>query len=338
VKDDSKAPSRVVETRPIKGISADQLLAEKGTELGLEPLTTCLKGRLPITVSDVNRPGLCLAGFRENFLYERIQILGETEVLFLNTLTEESRRQAISRLLDYDLPVIIVTKSLTVPPFLLATADEKGTPVFRTPLSTTPFIHQLASYLADVFAARAMVHGSLVDVYGVGLLITGKSGIGKSECALDLVERGHRLVADDMVVITRGQKGLLLGTSNERLQYHMEIRGIGIIDVRSMFGIRAIRPRKQIDVEVVLREWGANVEYDRLGLDEEKRAILGVKIPQVAIPIVPGKNITVVAEVVALNYLLKAHGVHSAARLNESLIRGMKNDREWLGGARDASD
>ncbi len=338
MRDDATAPSRVVETRPVRGISAEQLLSEKGAELGLAPLTSCLKGRLPITVGDVNRPGLCLAGFRENFLYERIQILGETEVLFLNTLTEESRRVAISRLLDYDLPVIIVTKSLTVPPFLLATAEEKGTPVFRTPLSTTPFIHQLTSYLTDVFAPRAMVHGSLVDVYGVGLLITGKSGIGKSECALDLVERGHRLVADDMVIITRGQKGLLLGTSNERLKYHMEIRGIGIIDVRSMFGIRAIRPRKQIDVEIVLKEWGADVEYDRLGLDEEMRAILGVKVPVVTIPIVPGKNITVVAEVVALNHLLKSHGVNSAAQLNDSLIQGMKSDREWLGGARDASD
>jgi HPr kinase/phosphorylase len=286
----------------------------------------------------VNRPGLCMAGFRENFLYERIQILGETEILFLNTLSEEDRRQAISRLLDYDLPAIIVTKSLAVPPFLLALAEEKGTPVFRTPLSTTPFIHQITSYLNDLFAPRAVIHGSFVDVYGVGLLITGESGIGKSECALDLIERGHRLVADDMVVITRSQKGYLLGTSNERLKYHMEIRGIGIIDVRSMFGIRAIRPRKQIEVEIVLKEWGANVEYDRLGLDAEMRGIMGVKIPVVTIPIIPGKNITVVAEVVALNHLLKTHGIHSAAELNENLIKGMKNSREWLGGIRNASD
>jgi HPr kinase/phosphorylase len=323
---------------PTKGISADQLLKEKGVDLGLEPLVTSLKGKIPITVSDVNRPGLCMAGFRENFLYERIQILGETEILFLNTLSDEDRRQAISRLLDYDLPAVIVTKSLAVPPFLLALAEEKGTPVFRTPLSTTPFIHQLTSYLNDLFAPRAVIHGSLVDVYGVGLLITGESGIGKSECALDLVERGHRLVADDMVVITRSQKGFLLGTSNERLKYHMEIRGIGIIDVRSMFGIRAIRPRKQIEVEIVLKEWGANVEYDRLGLDAEMRGIMGVKIPVVTIPIVPGKNITVVAEVVALNHLLKTHGIHSAAELNQNLIQGMKNGREWLGGIRNASD
>lgn len=338
MKDQPPNPGRVQETRPIRGIPAERLLKEKGAELGLEPLSTNHKGKIPITVSDVNRPGLCMAGFRENFLFERIQILGETEILFLNTLSEEDRRQAISRLLDYDLPAIIVTKSLAVPPFLIALAEEKGTPVFRTPLSTTPFIHQLTSYLTDLFAPRAMVHGSLVDVYGVGLLITGESGIGKSECALDLVERGHRLVADDMVIITRSQKGLLLGTSNERLKYHMEIRGIGIIDVRSMFGIRAIRPRKQIDVEVVLKEWGANVEYDRLGLDEEMRGILGVKIPVVTIPIVPGKNITVVAEVVALNHLLKIHGVHSAAQLNASLIQDMKNDRAWLGGLRNASD
>lgn len=316
----------VVESRPVTGISAERLFREKGTELGLEAITQSLRGRIPITVSDVNRPGLCLAGFRENFLYERIQILGETEILFLDSLPESERGVAISRLMEFDLPAIIVTKSLPVPVRLLALAIERGTPVFRTPLSTTPFIHQLTSYLTDIFAPRATVHGSLVDVYGVGLLITGKSGIGKSECALDLVERGHRLVADDAVTILRTQKGFLVGRPSEHLKYHMEIRGIGIIDVRAMFGIRAIRPRKQIDVEVVLREWGRDVEYDRLGLDEERRSILGVKIPVVTIPIIPGKNITVVAEVVALNHLLRTHGTHSAAQLNERLIEAMRSE------------
>jgi HPr kinase/phosphorylase len=335
--DGSQGPHGIVETRPVAGISAEQLLAERGSELGLEPLTKA-KGKILITVSDVNRPGLCLAGFRENFLYERIQILGETEILFLGSLSETERSTAIATLMAYDLPAIIATKSLPVPPELLALAEEKGTPVFRTPLSTTPFIHQLTSYLADMFAPRAMVHASLVDVYGVGLLITGRSGIGKSECALDLVERGHRLVADDMVIITRSQKGVLLGASNSHLRYHMEIRGIGIIDVRSMFGIRAIRPRKQIDVEVVLKEWARDLEYDRLGLDEERHTILGVRVPVVTIPIIPGKNITVVAEVVALNHLLKVHGTHSAALLNASLIEAMKSGRRPTEGIDDRFD
>jgi len=321
---DARERPGVIETRAVKGITGERLFREWGKDLGLEALTSSIHGKVLVTVSDVNRPGLCLAGFRQNFLYERIQILGETELLYLDTLSEEELPIAISRLMDFDVPAIIVTKSLPAPSHLLALAEEKGTPVFRTPLSTTPFIHRLTSYLNDLFAPRATVHGSLVDVYGVGLMITGPSGIGKSECALDLIERGHRLVADDAVIITRTQKAILIGTSNEQLKYHMEIRGIGIIDVRSMFGIRAIRPRKAIDVEVVLHEWARDVEYDRLGLDEEQHTILGVKVPVVTVPIIPGKNITVIAEVVALNYLLKVHGTHSAAKLNESLIESMR--------------
>jgi HPr kinase/phosphorylase len=307
----------------MRGIQVEQLVAEKGVELELERLTRCVNARVPITVSDVNRPGLCLAGFTQNFLFERIQILGETEHLFLSTLSEEARVEAISRLLKFDLPVIIFSKSLPVPPLLLSLADERHIPVLRTPLSTTPFIHRLTSYLDDEFAPQTAIHGSLVDVYGVGMLITGQSGIGKSECALDLVERGHRLVADDMVIVTRTQKGFLIGTSNEHIRFHMEIRGIGIIDVRRMFGIRAIRPRKKIELAVELKDWEASVQYDRLGLEETFRSILGVKIPVVTVPINPGKNITVIAEVVALNQLLKEHGIHAAARLNDSLVDAM---------------
>jgi len=308
----------------MRGIQVEKLLEEKGTELELERLSQCAHGTIQITVSDVNRPGLCLAGFTQNFLFERIQILGETEHLFLSTLSEAMCQEAISRLLKYDLPVIIFTKSLPVPPYLLRLADERHIPVLRTPLSTTPFIHRLTSYLDDEFAPQTTIHGSIVDVYGVGMLITGKSGIGKSECALDLVERGHRLVADDMVVVTRTQKGFLIGTANEHLKYHMEIRGIGIIDVRRMFGIRAIRPRKKIELAIELREWEADVQYDRLGLEESFRSILGVKIPVVTVPINPGKNITVIAEAVALNQLLKEQGIHAAAELNKRLVDAMR--------------
>ncbi|HTM58480.1 MAG TPA: HPr(Ser) kinase/phosphatase, partial [Candidatus Udaeobacter sp.] len=189
-------------------------------------------------------------------------------------------------------------------------------------------------YLDLMFAPQTSVHGSLVDVYGVGLLFTGASGIGKSECALDLVERGHRLVADDVVTITRRHGDVLIGSGNQLLRHHMEIRGLGIIDVQAIFGIRSIRLQKRVEVEVNLREWSASEDYERVGLDDRKTAILGVEIPLVQVPITPGKNITVIAEVIALNYLVKVTGGYSPAeRLNQHLIEIMKRKsaaRSWV--------
>jgi len=198
-------------------------------------------------------------------------------------------------------------------------------PVLRTPQSTTPFIHSLTNYLDFMFAPHTTVHGSLVDVYGCGLLFTGRSGIGKSETALDLVERGHRLVADDVVTITRRHGDILVGSGSQLMRHHMEIRGLGIIDVQSIFGVRSIRLQKRVEVEVVLKEWSADEDYERMGLEDRKTAILGLEIPRVEVPIVPGKNVTVVAEVVALNYLVKVYGGYSPAeRLNQHLIELMK--------------
>ncbi|MFH1681248.1 MAG: HPr(Ser) kinase/phosphatase [Candidatus Eisenbacteria bacterium] len=309
----------------MRGISVQRFFEEKRDEYQLDALTESLSSARPITVSDVNRPGLALAGFTKNFLADRIQILGETEMLFLETLEERERLRAIDRLFDHDLPCVVVAKGLEFPRYLIDRGKRAGVPVLRTPLSTTPFIHQLTEYLEGVFAPRTHIHGSLVDAYGVGLLITGESGIGKSECALDLVERGHRLVADDLVIVTR-RRSELMGEASERLRDHMEIRGIGIIDVCRMFGIRAITRRKEISVEVRLKEWGTSVDYDRLGLEEKMTTILGLKIPVVTIPIIPGKNITVLIEVVAMNHLLRAHGIRPAEILNDSLIDAMKRE------------
>jgi HPr kinase/phosphorylase len=193
--------------------------------------------------------------------------------------------------------------------------------VIRTALPTTPFLHMLADHLEDVFAPRASVHASLVDVYGVGLLISGQSGIGKSEIALDLVERGHRLVADDVVEIIR-RGNVLIGRGSEHLRHFMEIRGIGIINVMDIFGIRAVRVQKRIEVEVRLEDW------DRLGLDEKYIDVLGVKIRQVVIPIYPGKNITVIAESISLNHMLKVYGIDAAKRFNKQLVDMMESDRK----------
>jgi HPr kinase/phosphorylase len=310
------------------------LFEDQREELQLEPLTESLASCREITISDIHRPGMALMGFVDNFLPERIQILAQTEFTYLATLSPKQVREAIDRLFQFQMPLIVVCKGLEVPPYLLERANEGQVPVLRTPQSTTPFIHSLTSYLDHMFAPQTTVHGSLVDVYGVGLLFTGRSGIGKSETALDLVERGHRLVADDVVTITRRHGDVLIGSGNQLLRHHMEIRGLGIIDVQAVFGVRAIRLQKRVEVEVNLREWSADEDYDRIGLDERKTGILTVEIPRVEVPIFPGKNVTVIAEVVALNYLVKVYGGYSPAeRLNQHLIELMKRKsaaRAWV--------
>jgi HPr kinase/phosphorylase len=309
----------------VEAVSVARLFEDQRQELLLEPLTESLASRLEITVSDIHRPGMALMGFVENFLPERIQILAQTELTYLATLTPELVRLAIDRLFQFEMPLIVVCKGLEVPPYLLQRANAAQVPVLRTPQSTTPFIHSLTAYLDFMFAPQSTVHGSLVDTYGVGLLFTGRSAIGKSETALDLVERGHRLVADDVVTITRRHGDVLIGTGNQLLRHHMEIRGLGIIDVQAVFGIRSIRLQKRVEVEVKLVEWSAEEEYERVGIDERKTSYLGVEIPQVQVPITPGKNITVIAEVVALNYLVRVTGGYSPAeRLNQHLIELMK--------------
>ncbi len=315
-------------------LSAARLFEDQREDLQLEPLTESLASRREITVSDIHRPGMALMGFVENFLPERIQIMAQTELTYLATLTPGQVREAVDRLFQFDMPLIVVCKGLEVPPYLIQRANQQQVPVLRTPQSTTPFIHSLTAYLDYMFAPQVSVHGSLVDVYGCGLLFTGRSAIGKSETALDLVERGHRLVADDVVTITRRHGDVLIGSSNQLLRHHMEIRGLGIIDVQAVFGIRSIRLQKRVEVEVRLAEWSKDADYERVGIDERRTNILDVEIPLVEVPITPGKNITVIAEVIALNYLVKVYGGYSPAeRLNQHLIELMKRKsaaRAWV--------
>jgi HPr kinase/phosphorylase len=309
----------------LKTLGVTRLFEDQREELQLELLTDSLASRTEITVSDINRPGMALMGFVENFLPERIQILAQTELTYLATLAPAGVEEALDRLFQFTMPLLVVCKGLEVPPYLVRRANEAKVPVLRTPLSTTPFIHSLTSYLDFMFAPTVSVHGSLVDVYGCGLLFTGRSAVGKSETALDLVERGHRLVADDVVTITRRHGDVLIGSGNQLLRHHMEIRGLGIIDVQSIFGIRSIRLQKRVEVEVNLREWSNDEDYERVGLDEKKTDILGVGIPLVQVPITPGKNITVIAEVIALNYLVKVYGgLSPAEKLNQHMIQVMK--------------
>jgi HPr kinase/phosphorylase len=311
-----------------KSLSVKQFLAETREMFSLELVNGVEEGPVPITLPDIHRPGLALAGFMQNYLNERIQILGETEILYLNTRSEDVRHEAVERLFSVPLVSIIVTRGLDIPVELLRSATSHQVPLLRTSMITTPFIHELTRYLDDSFADTCEIHGTLVDVYGVGLLFTGHSGIGKSEIALDLLERGHRLVADDTVHVTRIAEDVLIGRGNQHLRHFMEIRGIGIINVQDLFGIRAVRVQKRIEVEVLLDEWDPKKDWNRAGLDDRLTRILDVQLPQVVIPLFPGKNITVISEVIAMNHMLKVYGVNAAEKFNTLLIDIMKSDRQ----------
>ncbi len=277
-----------------------------------------------ITNSELNRPGLALSGFFDVFVYDRVQILGNTEMRYLESLEPEKQKESIRKFLSFEIPCIIVTDNNEVPDYLLSVAKKRNICVFKTVYSTTTLGHLLSDYLHHEFAPRTTVHGSLVDVYGIGLLFTGRSGIGKSEIALDLVERGHRLVADDVVIITKKSEEILMGEGRELAEHHLEIRGLGLIDIRSIFGIRAVRVHKRVEVVVQLVDFDPNADYDRTGLDSHTTKILEVEIPLVILPINPGKNITVIAETIALNQLLKIYGHNTADEFNRKLIEKMR--------------
>ena len=271
---------------------------------------------------NLHRPGLALAGYVGLFTYDRVQIMGNTEIRYLKSLDAPQRRVSFTTLLEFQIPCVILTNGNTIDDELLQAASAKGIPVFGTPFSTTKVSYFLADFLDDQFAPQVMVHGSLVDVYGIGVLVAGRSGIGKSEIALDLVERGHRLVADDVVMITRKGEGILIGAGTDLVKHFMEVRGLGLIDVRSMFGIRAIRYHKRVEIVVELEEWRPDEDYTRTGLDDLTVSVLEVEVPLVKLPIFPGKNVTVITEVIALNYLLKHYG-YDAAKVFAKRLEGM---------------
>jgi len=288
---------------------------KEGLELTLLTSEDGLKRVVP--GNEIHRPGLALAGFVDRFAGQRTQVLGETEMSFLSARDESERSKAVENIFRFDLPCVIVTKGITPSIELLEVAGKKGVPVFSSRLSTVEFINRLGVYLDNLFAPHTTIHGTLVDVYGVGLLYTGKSGVGKSECALDLVERGHRLVADDVVQIIRKAPQVIVGTGSELLGHHMEVHGIGIINMEKLFGIRAIRMQKRIEVQVNLAHWEDQVEFERLGVEDKYTTILGVEIPVVTIPVSPGKDITVISEVIAMNYMLKVYGENSAKEFSK---------------------
>lgn len=268
---------------------------------------------------NVHRPGLALAGFVDLFSFARVQIFGNTEIRYLQLQSPEKTEESLDKIFKFEIPCIILTNNNKPSEILLRKAEEKRVPIFGTELTTTKLIYFISDFLDDQFAPRLTLHGSFVDVYGVGMLFTGKSGIGKSEVALDLIERGHRLVADDVIVLTKKGEGILMGSGTDVGKHYMEVRGLGIIDIQKMFGIRAIRYQKRLEVIVELEIWDDNAHYTRTGLDDQTAKILDIDIPYVKLPILPGKNITVISEVISLHYLLKHYGYDAARAFQESL-------------------
>jgi HPr kinase/phosphorylase len=307
-------------------LRARDLLQLHGNPLQLESLTGELGLDRPLPNSDLASPGLVLAGYTARFLPERMHVLGETEMTFLAALDPAARTRALRDFFGFALPIVFVTKGQEVPEEMQALARERGVPLLRSRLKTAEFYRQVKPVVEEATAPRTTLHGSLADVYGVGLLFKGRSGIGKSECVLDLVERGHRLVADDVVQVTR-RGNTLIGQGHELAAHHMEIRGVGLIDIPALFGIRAVRQQKRVEVVVHLEDWDNAREADRTGLGQDETEILGVRLPRVMVPLNPGKNITVISEVVAMTHLLRMTGIDSAAAFNERLIRRMMEQR-----------
>lgn len=278
---------------------------------------------------NLHRPGLPLAGFMELFSYTRIQVFGNTEMSYLQNLNSDQKLTALENIFKYNIPCVVVTNDNPIPDIMIELANKYQIPIFVSRYTTTKLIYLVSDFLDDQFTPRLSIHGSFVDVYGVGMLFVGKSGIGKSEVALDLIERGHRLVADDVVILTKKGESILMGSGTELVKHFMELRGVGLIDIRSMFGVRAIRLQKRLEVIIELEIWDQNGEYTRTGLDDSIQSVLDVEIPHVRLPIIPGKNITVISEVIALNYLLKHYGYDAAKELQKRISQEIhKKTRE----------
>jgi HPr kinase/phosphorylase len=276
-----------------------------------------------ISAARIQKPGLALAGYTEYLHKERLQLFGNTEMSYLATLPRERAVKVLRDFFAQDVACLVVTKGLEVPPEMVAAADEAGIPILRTTHLSSHFIQSIQAYLEDVLTAQTSMHGVLLDVFGVGILLLGKSGIGKSEIALDLVMRGHRLVADDIVDVKRKTPESVFGAGSDIIKHHMEIRGLGIINIKDLFGVASIRERKKIEIVLELVEWDPSVEYDRLGVEEKKFRILDVEIPMLIVPVRPGRNMTTIVEVAARNHLLKLQGHHSAREFQERLNRAI---------------
>jgi len=304
-------------------LSIQELLAEKEAGLDLELLAG--EGGLDrvVSVPRIQKPGLALAGYTTNLHPDRIQVLGSTELSYLENLSPDIARQNLRSLCALDICCFIITKGQKPPAMLVEEVGARQIPLLRCQHQSSVFISLITKFLEERLLPTSTIHGVLVDVLGVGVLLIGKSGVGKSECALDLILKGHRLVADDVVKVRLKLPAVLFGEGMDLLHHHMEIRGLGILNIKHLFGVASIRERKKIDLVVELVEWESGKEYDRLGIDDQSYELLGIKLPFTRIPVRPGRNITSIVEVAARNQLLKEMGYHSAKEFQDLLEKRM---------------
>jgi len=300
----------------MKGLTVSQFYDSLRDKLELK-LVAGEKGlKRKILISEINRPGLVLTGHVKFFANRRGQVLGKVEISYLRGLSARKRKENIHIFFQQKIPFCIIARNYIPPRELLSEADKIGIPIFRSPLVTTRLLNLCTIALEEMVAPSTSVIANLVEVYGVGVIINGQSGVGKSECTLSLVERGHRLVSDDYIHVHLMEGTYLLGEGSELTRFHMEIRGLGIIDVRTLFGVGCVRQRKRVDLAVTLEPWDMDKEYERLGLDEGYLSILGVEIPHIILPVGPGRDLALLIEVAALNHRIKQMGYHSAQALD----------------------
>jgi HPr kinase/phosphorylase len=310
-----------------KPISVRRILEKKGAEWKLEMLTSEAGLDNTFSTSELNRPGLALTGFYEVFSADRIQILGLTEISYLRSLQEVERRRRLERIFEFYIPCVIITTSLEAPPDMIEIAEANRVPVLRTPLLTSNFSGHLSHFLDRELAPSWAIHGVMMDIFGVGVLIQGRSGVGKSECALELIERGHRLVADDIVVLRRVGNEQLVGTCSERLRYHMELRGIGIMDTARRYGVRSIRNDAGVSLLIRLERWDPKKDYERLGIKQQFTNLFDCRVPEYILPVEPGRNISILVEVAALMQRLRNQGINPATQLNEQIMATMRSQQ-----------
>ena len=313
----------------VKSITITRLLdlAREGDILHLRIITGEKTLQKTISTYDINRPGLTLAGDYDFFDYEKIQVFGRGEYHYLVKMIDNDEHESLDQFFNYPVACCIFSHGNEPPPHFLDMADKAEVPILVSSLPTNTMNTRLTKILEDAFAPRTSTHGVLVEVFGVGILIVGKSGVGKSECALELVERGHRLVADDVVDIVSISDTLLIGSGAKLIRHHMEIRGLGIINIKQLFGVGAIRDKKQIQLVVSLEDWNPKKEYDRLGLEESVYTILGVEVPQLTIPVKPGRNIPILIETAAMNFRLAKLGFNTAKEFNNELMQRIEQEK-----------
>ena len=309
------------------GLTVRELFNERSNELDLTLVAGGAGLDNKLAVADVNRCGLALSGYFDYFVSERIQVLGNAEVEYLKKLGSKQKEAVLGKIFSHKIPMLVICRGLTAAKEIVKAAEQYKVPVFKSSMDTTKFIGEMINYLEEKLAPRARVHGVLVDVYGVGVLLIGKSGVGKSECALDLVKRGHRLVADDIVELSKTSDKSLFGAPQPLLRFYLEVRGLGIVNIKELFGVGATRDKKRVELVVQMEEWDEKKSYERVGQSEQFHEILDVKLPALTVPVKPGRNIAIIVEVAAMQGRLKKMGYSSLAELEKNIQKEMDKEK-----------